>query len=168
MCGSEMENKKTEIATFAAGCFWHVEDTLRHLSGVIDAISGYTDGTTVDPTYEQVCRHNTGHAEAVQVTYDPAKISYEKLLDAFWKLHDPTTWHRQGPDVGSQYRSAIFYHNKEQEQAALKSKTEHQKTLSQKIVTEIKPAGTFYKAEEYHQRYLEKNGRSSCGWSGKE
>lgn len=160
-------SKKTEIATFAAGCFWHVEDTFRHLPGVIDAISGYTDGDIVNPTYEQVCQHNTGHAEAVQVTYDPTKISYEKLLATFWELHDPTTWHRQGPDVGSQYRSAIFYHNKEQEETALRSKEEHQKKLSKKIVTEIKPATAFYKAEEYHQRYLEKNGRSSCGWSDK-
>jgi peptide-methionine (S)-S-oxide reductase len=155
------------IATFAAGCFWHVEETFRHLDGVLEVFSGYTDGTTVNPTYQQVCADNTGHAEAVQIEYNPQKISYEKLLDVFWQMHDPTTWHRQGPDVGSQYRSAIFFHTTEQEQAAIKSKQAQQQKLTKKIVTEIKPASTFYKAEEYHQRYLEKHGHSACGLPGK-
>lgn len=151
-------------ATFAAGCFWGVEDAFRHLHGVTDVVVGYTGGHTVDPTYEQVCTGTTGHAEAAQVTYDPSLVSYQDLLAAFWNMHDPTTINRQGPDIGSQYRSAIFYHTPEQGQVAFASKAalEDSGRFSSAIVTEIVPAGRFYKAEEYHQRYVEKNGGGVC------
>ncbi|HKW25835.1 MAG TPA: peptide-methionine (S)-S-oxide reductase MsrA [Terriglobales bacterium] len=151
-----------EKATFAAGCFWGVEASFRALPGVIDAQVGYTGGSLPNPTYHDVCTDNTGHAEALEITFDPAKISYDKLLDHFWQMHDPTTPNRQGPDFGTQYRSAIFFHSPEQERAARASRERWQKRFRQPIVTEIAPASTFYRAEEYHQRYLEKKGVSSC------
>lgn len=151
-------------ATFGAGCFWGVEASFRQLDGVTDARSGYSGGTTVSPTYKDVCTGTTGHAEAVEVAYDPARISYDRLLDAFWKMHDPTTRDRQGPDVGSQYRSAIFYHDEEQKRAAEASRAaqDASKLYRGPIVTLIQPAGPFYEAEDYHQRYLEKRGMVSC------
>ena len=154
----------TEIATFAAGCFWGVESKFRMIPGVVDAIVGYSNGHTKNPTYKDVCTDETGHAEVVQVTFDPAQVSYEKLLEAFWMLHDPTQLNRQGPDSGTQYRSAIFIHSPEQEAAAKKSKAalEASGKFRRPIATEITPAGTFYRAEEYHQRYLEKRGAASC------
>ena len=142
-------------ATFAAGCFWGVEDKFRKLAGVISTQVGYTGGHTENPTYEQVCSDKTGHAEAVEITFDPEKISYKELLDVFWRIHDPTTLNRQGFDVGSQYRSAIFYHNDEQKKLALETKPEN-------AVTEIVSASKFWRAEEYHQLYYEKTGRSGC------
>lgn len=151
-----------EKATFAAGCFWGVEASFRALPGVVDAAVGYTGGTLADPTYHDVCTDRTGHAEALQITFDPAKISYDQLLDHFWQMHDPTTPNRQGPDFGTQYRSAIFFHSPQQEQAARASRERWQKRFRQPIVTEIVPAATFYRAEEYHQRYLEKKGLTSC------
>jgi peptide methionine sulfoxide reductase msrA/msrB len=152
--------KKLEKATFAAGCFWGVEAAFRGIEGVESTAVGYTGGTTKNPTYEQVCRKDTGHAEAVRVLYDPEKVSYEKLLEAFWKKHDPTQVDRQGPDVGDQYRSAIFYHSPEQEKAAKASMEALEKSgrYGRPIVTKIVEAGDFYKAEEYHQQYLEKQG----------
>ncbi len=153
-----------EKATFAAGCFWGVEAMFRRLNGVLDATVGYTDGSTLDPNYEAVCRGDTGHAEAVEVCFDPARISYKKLLAVFWDSHNPTTRNRQGPDVGSQYRSAIFCHSPEQQTAAEASRNYHQSELGEgrPIVTQIVAASTFYRAEEYHQRYLEKHGRGHC------
>jgi peptide-methionine (S)-S-oxide reductase len=147
-------------ATFAAGCFWGVESEFRRLDGVVDATVGYTGGKTSEPTYEQVCADRTGHAEAVEVKYDPAKISYEKLLEAFWEIHDPTTPNRQGPDVGSQYRSAVFVHDDKQAAAAraVKAALEKAGRYRRPIVTEIVPATPFYKAEDYHQRYFQKRG----------
>lgn len=153
---------KTETATFAAGCFWGVEAAFRQVPGVLGAISGYTGGTVENPSYRLVCTDTTGHAEAVEVTYDPDVVSYEKLLDVFWQIHDPTTTNRQGPDVGSQYRSAIFTHNDAQRNAAKLSLAGEQKNYSKPIVTEIVEAGPFYHAEEYHQRYFEKNGVAAC------
>jgi peptide-methionine (S)-S-oxide reductase len=150
------------LATFAAGCFWGVEDVFRKVPGVVEVISGYTGGTVPAPTYEQVCRGDTGHAESVLVTYDPAKVSYEELLETFWRHHDPTTPNRQGPDVGSQYRSAIFCHGPEQLRAAQASKAAMAARFSRPIVTEIQPASTFWPAEEYHQRYVERTGRGAC------
>jgi peptide methionine sulfoxide reductase msrA/msrB len=155
---------KTETATFAAGCFWGVEETFRQLPGVKSTRVGYTGGHLDNPTYKVVCTDATGHAEAVEVEFDPAKTSYDELLKVFWENHDPTTVNRQGPDYGSQYRSAIFYHSPEQKAAAEASK----KALAasgkyrREIVTEIVPAATFWKAEEYHQQYLQKNGMSNC------
>ncbi len=153
-----------EKATFAAGCFWGVEATFRQIPGVIDALVGYTGGSYDNPTYKDVCTGTTGHAEAVQVEYDPTVVSYEQLLDVFWKNHDPTTRNRQGPDIGTQYRSAIFYHTPEQEAAARasKAKLDQSGRYKRAIVTEITPATTFYEAEAYHQRYLEKRGKSHC------
>lgn len=142
-------------ATFAAGCFWGVEDKFRKLNGVISTQVGYTGGHTENPTYEEVCSDETGHAEAVEITFDPEKISYKELLFIFWRTHNPTTLNRQGFDVGSQYRSAIFYHNDEQKHLALESKP-------QNAVTEIVPSTKFWRAEEYHQQYYEKTGRSGC------
>ena len=152
----------TAVATFGAGCFWGVEAAFRQLPGVIEATSGYIGGTLEKPSYQQVCTGNTGHAEAVQVTYDPQKVTYEALLDLFWRMHDPTTLNRQGPDVGTQYRSAIFYHTPEQAEAARRSKEqlETSGTLKGPVVTQIEAASTFYPAEDYHQRYFEKNGVS--------
>jgi peptide-methionine (S)-S-oxide reductase len=154
----------TEIATFGAGCFWGIEAAFRRVPGVVDAIVGYSGGEMANPTYKDVCTDETGHAEVVQVTFDPAKLSYEKLLDAFWAMHDPTQVNRQGPDSGSQYRTAIFFHSPEQEAAAKKSKAalDASGKFRRPIATEITPAGTFYRAEEYHQRYLEKRGAASC------
>jgi len=153
---------KHEIATFAAGCFWGVESAFRELigKGVISTRVGYTGGHTENPTYEDVCSHTTGHAEAVEVTFDPAKISYSKLLNVFWSIHDPTTLNRQGPDVGDQYRSAIFYHSDEQRKLAEDSKAELEKSgkYGKPVVTEITQAGVFYPAEDYHQQYFEKRG----------
>jgi peptide-methionine (S)-S-oxide reductase len=153
-----------EKATFAAGCFWGVEATFRQLKGVQSTQVGYTGGKADNPTYKQVCTDLTGHAEAVEVTYDPDQVSYEKLLDVFWNAHDPTTANRQGPDVGSQYRSAIFYHSPEQKAAAEASKEALDKagSLGRPIVTEIVPATDFWRAEEYHQQYLEKRGLANC------
>lgn len=153
-----------EKATFAAGCFWGVEAAFRQVPGVVATRVGYTGGTLANPTYQQVCTDRTGHAEAVEVTYDPARVSYDELLGIFWAEHDPTTRNRQGPDVGSQYRSAIFFHSPEQEAAARASRDAVQARLPEgrEVVTEIVPATEFYPAEEYHQRYLEKMGRASC------
>jgi peptide-methionine (S)-S-oxide reductase len=151
-------------ATFAAGCFWGVEAAFRQIPGVQQTAVGYTDGQTKNPTYEQVCTDRTGHAEAVDVEYDPAVVSYDKLLEVFWTNHDPTQLNRQGPDHGSQYRSAIFYHTAEQKAAAEASKQALADSgkLRRPIVTQIVPAAEFYRAEEYHQQYLEKRGQSSC------
>lgn len=151
-------------ATFAAGCFWGVEATFRQIPGVISTRVGYTGGHFNDPSYKDVCTDRTGHAEAVEVDYDPAKVSYDDLLRVFWENHDPTQLNRQGPDWGTQYRSAIFYHSPEQEQAAraAKAKLEKSGQYSRPLVTEITPASTFYQAEDYHQQYLEKRGVASC------
>ena len=152
-----------ERATFAAGCFWGVEAAFRELDGVLDVSVGYTGGATTDPTYEQVCGGGTGHAEAVEVIFDPATVSYGQLLETFWNIHDPTTPNRQGWDLGSQYRSAIFFHGHAQERLALASRDSEQESLVKAIVTEIVPATTFYRAEEYHQRYFERSGYAACG-----
>lgn len=155
----------TQVATFAAGCFWGVEARLRQVPGVVDAEVGYTGGTLENPTYEDVCTGRTGHAEAVRVTFDPSRVSYAQLLDAFWRLHDPTTLNRQGPDVGTQYRSAVFYHDAAQEAAAGESKArlaQEGRFAGRRIVTEIVPAATFWRAEEYHPRYVEKHGGDAC------
>jgi peptide-methionine (S)-S-oxide reductase len=158
------EKPMTEIATFGAGCFWGIEAAFRRVPGVVDAVVGYSGGEMPNPTYKDVCTDETGHAEVVQVTFDPAKLSYEKLLDAFWAMHDPTQVNRQGPDFGSQYRTAIFFHSPEQEVAAKKSKAalDASGKFRRPIATEITPAATFYRAEEYHQRYLDKRGAASC------
>jgi peptide-methionine (S)-S-oxide reductase len=157
-----MENNENNLdkATFAAGCFWGVEDAFRKLKGVTDAISGYSGGHTQNPTYEEVSTDKTGHAESVEVTYSPKEVTYNELLERFWKIHNPTTMNRQGPDVGSQYRSIIFYHTPEQKEAAEKSKKELDELgkYSDPVVTEIIPAQEFWKAEEYHQHYVEKHG----------
>jgi len=159
--GEEGTMKK---ATFAAGCFWGIESAFRAVDGVASTQVGYTGGGTEDPNYREVCTDLTGHAEAVEVTYDPRRVSYEDLLDLFWKIHDPTQHNRQGPDVGSQYRSAIFFHDAGQEKAALASREALEKSgrFKREIATEIVPAATFYRAEEYHQQYLEKRGLGSC------
>ena len=149
-------------ATFGAGCFWGVEAAFRQVDGVTKTEVGYEGGTLENPTYEDVCSHTTGHAEVVQVTYDPERVSYEQLLDVFWGKHDPTQLNRQGPDIGDQYRSVIFFHDADQEEAALQSKAREQVNRQAPIVTQIEPAETFYEAEDYHQQYLEKRGRSSC------
>ncbi len=151
-------------ATFAAGCFWGVEAAFRQLPGVISTRVGYIGGQTPNPTYQEVCTDRTGHAEAVEVEYDPSKISYEQLLNVFWENHDPTTLNRQGPDRGTQYRSAIFFHTPEQETQAKDSKEAWDKSgrFRNKIVTQIVPAPAFYQAEDYHQQYLEKRGLATC------
>ena len=148
----------TQQAAFAAGCFWGIEKEFRQVKGVINTAVGYSGGQTKNPTYEQVCTGKTGHAETVLVEFDPALVAYDQLLDTFWNLHDPTTLNRQGPDVGEQYRSIIFYHNEEQKKAALASRDKKQKGLSQPIVTEIIPAVDLWRAEEHHQRYFDKHG----------
>jgi peptide-methionine (S)-S-oxide reductase len=158
-----------EKATFAGGCFWGVEHLFNQVPGVIEAVSGYEGGNRDNPTYEHVCGGRTGHAEAVEVTYDPSKVSYEELLNSFWNMHDPTTLNRQGPDMGHQYRSVIFFNSPEQEKVAYESKAKAQKYFDRPIVTEIVPAAHFWRAEEYHQRYFEKHpGHYSChfvrGW----
>jgi peptide-methionine (S)-S-oxide reductase len=152
-------------ATFAEGCFWGVEANFQSTPGVISAVSGYTGGKTANPSYEDVCSGRTGHAEAVEVEFDPARVSYEDLLKIFWTSHDPTTPNRQGPDVGTQYRSAIFFHDAAQEVAARASKEQLEKSgrLKRPIVTEIVAAGPFYRAEEYHQKYFAKHGLHGCG-----
>jgi peptide-methionine (S)-S-oxide reductase len=151
-------------ATFAAGCFWGVEATFRQLPGVISTRVGYIGGRTANPTYKQVCMDTTGHAEAVEIEYDPSKLSYDKLLEVFWENHDPTQLNRQGPDWGKQYRSAIFFHSPEQETEAKASKEQLEKShrFSKPVVTQIVPATTFFEAEDYHQQYLEKKGLASC------
>jgi peptide-methionine (S)-S-oxide reductase len=153
-----------ELATFAAGCFWGVEADFRNIPGVFDTVVGYTGGQTENPTYQEVCTHTTGHAEAVRVSFDTEKISFEQLVEAFFDLHDPTTQNRQGPDVGSQYRSAIFYHNETQKQTAeaVKQALDQSGKYSWPIVTQIVPAGPFYTAEKYHQRYYEKHSLRHC------
>ncbi len=151
-----------EKATFGAGCFWGVETAFRQVKGVLSTQVGYTGGTTKNPTYEQVCSHTTGHAEAVEVTYDPAQVSYDDLLKVFWESHDPTQMNRQGPDVGSNYRSAIFYHSPQQKAAGEASKQKEQVHHKKPVVTEITTAQTFYPAEDYHQQYLEKRGLATC------
>ena len=153
-----------EKATFAAGCFWGVEAAFRQVPGVTGTRVGYTGGTVADPTYELVCTGTTGHAEALEVTFDPERVSYDELLELFWSKHNPTTRNRQGPDFGSQYRSAIFFHSPEQEAAsrASRDRLEAEGKFKNPIVTEIVPAAPFYEAEDYHQRDLEKRGRSSC------
>jgi peptide-methionine (S)-S-oxide reductase len=151
-----------ERATFAAGCFWGIEAAFREVEGVLATTVGYIGGTTADPSYEQVCSGTTGHAEAVDVWFDPSIVSYDELLATFWSIHDPTSLNRQGWDFGSQYRSAIFFHDAEQERHAHASRDEHQASLSRQIVTEIVPAPAFYPAEDYHQRYFEKHGGAVC------
>ncbi len=146
-----------EKATFGAGCFWGVEEAFRKVEGVVDVAVGYNGGHTENPTYGDVCSGTTGHVEVAEVEYEPSKVTYENLLEVFWENHDPTTPNRQGPDVGTQYRSAIFFHNPEQEAAARASKEEAQARFEDPIVTEITSASEFYRAEEYHQRYFEKN-----------
>ncbi len=154
----------TEKATFGAGCFWGVEAAFRQIPGVISTAVGYEGGEIKNPTYRDVCTDQTGHAEVVEVTFDPAKVSYNDMLKTFWENHDPTQFNRQGPDYGRQYRSAIFFHSPEQEAAARASKEALDKSgvFKRKIVTEISPAKEFWRAEEYHQQYLEKRGMASC------
>jgi len=153
-----------EIATFGAGCFWGVEAGFRKVPGVLETAVGYSGGKLENPTYKDVCTDTTGHAEVVQVTFDPEKLSYEHLLEVFFRLHDPTQVNRQGPDSGKQYRTAIFFHSPEQEATArrVKQALEASKKFARPIATEISPAATFWRAEEYHQRYLEKRGVESC------
>ena len=146
-------------ATFGAGCFWGVEAAFRQLDGVTRTRVGYSGGTTENPTYEDVCSHTTGHAEVVEVTYDPERVSYDELLEVFWHKHDPTQLNRQGWDIGDNYRSAIFFHDEEQQEAALKSKAGEQRNWGAPIVTQVEPAQTFYEAEDYHQQYS----RSAAG-----
>ena len=151
-----------EKATFGAGCFWGVEADFRKIDGVTRSTVGYLGGTLQHPSYEQVCTGSTGHAEVVQVEFDPDVVAFDVLLDLFWKIHDPTQLNRQGPDVGAQYRSAIFFHSPEQEKAARASKERAQDRFNRPVVTEVTEASTFYPAEDYHQRYLEKRGLTSC------
>lgn len=164
LAGKPAASAKRAKAAFAAGCFWGVEETLRQVKGVTATAVGYMGGTRENPTYEDVCTGTTGHAETVELEYDPSRVSYEDLLKIFWENHDPTTLNRQGPDVGEQYRSVIFYYTPEQQAAAEASKAEQEKkkAFSRPIVTRIVPASRFYRAEEYHQRYLQKHGRSRC------
>jgi peptide-methionine (S)-S-oxide reductase len=157
-----MNSEGLQRATFAAGCFWGVEASFREIEGVVSTKVGYTGGSTVGPTYEQVCSDATGHAEAVEVSFDPAMVSYDDLVSVFWSLHDPTSRNRQGWDFGSQYRSAIFFHDAEQERLAIASRDERQSSVSRPIVTQIVPASAFYDAEGYHQRYFEKHGGAAC------
>lgn len=157
-----MDAPRLEQATFAAGCFWGVEATFRRLAGVKSTQVGYSGGALKNPSYHDVCTDSTGHAEAVEVAYDPQVISYHDLLEVFWSNHNPTTLNRQGPDVGTQYRSAIFFHSPEQEAEARRSRDETQARFPRPIVTEIKPAQTFWPAEDYHQQHLEKRGLANC------
>ncbi|WP_266203268.1 peptide-methionine (S)-S-oxide reductase MsrA [Pontibacter kalidii] len=159
------ENKKLEKATFGAGCFWGIEETFRNTPGVADTEVGYMGGHVPDPTYQEVCSDRTGHAEVVQVTYDPQQVTYDQLLQVFWHAHDPTQFNRQGPDVGSQYRSVVFYHSDEQRLMAETTKENWQQSpefSGRQIQTEIVPADAFYRAEEHHQQYLMKRGEASC------
>jgi methionine-S-sulfoxide reductase len=161
--GADMKDKRrTALATFGMGCFWGAEADFCGLAGVLDTRVGYAGGATKNPGYRQVSSGQTGHAEVVQVEYDPSVISYEQLLEVFWRKHDPTTPNRQGPDVGTQYRSMILFHDKEQERIAKASKRSHAGRFRRPIVSEIVPATAFYPAEDYHQRYLEKRGRARC------
>lgn len=155
---------KTEKATFGAGCFWGVESAFRQIEGVTDTAVGYMGGNLANPSYRDVCTDMTGHAEVVQVEFDPARVKYDALLNAFWELHDPTQMNRQGPDVGTQYRSVIFIHNPQQETAARASKQvlDSAGIYKRPIVTQILPAAQFWRAEEYHQQYLEKRGLAHC------
>jgi len=155
---------QTEKATFGAGCFWQVEAEFRQVKGVVATAVGYEGGTYANPTYRDVCTDRTGHAEVVEVEYEPSRISYEQLLNVFWENHDPTTLNRQGPDFGTQYRSVVFFHTPEQQAAALASKEQLQASRKYRrpIVTQVVPATQFYRAEDYHQQYLEKRGLSSC------
>jgi peptide-methionine (S)-S-oxide reductase len=152
----------TERATFGAGCFWGVEVAFRNVPGVVKTAVGYEGGTTPNPTYEDVCSHRTGHAEVVEVEFDPDQVSYEELLDVFWEEHDPTQLNRQGADVGSQYRSVLFFHSPEQEETALASRARAQTRFDRPIATEIVPAQPFWRAEDYHQQYLVKRGLATC------
>jgi peptide-methionine (S)-S-oxide reductase len=152
----------TETATFGAGCFWHVEEAFRKVEGVTKTTVGYMGGNTENPSYKDVCTDKTGHVEVCRVEFDPNITSYEKLLELFWKIHDPTQHNRQGPDVGTQYKSVIFYHDDNQKKLAIISKEEKQKELNVKFATEIIPTEYFYKAEEYHQKYLMKTGKNTC------
>ena len=154
---------KTELATFGAGCFWHVEEAFRDIKGVVKTEVGYMGGTMNKPTYEDVCTDETGHAEVVQVEFDPKVIPYEKLLEVFWSIHDPTQKNRQRPDEGTQYRSVIFYHSEEQKKASEKSLKDHEKKFDKPIATQIIKAGTFWKAVDYNQKYLMKRGLKTCG-----
>jgi peptide-methionine (S)-S-oxide reductase len=157
-------NHTTEKATFGAGCFWGIEAVFRQVPGVKATAVGFMGGAVENPTYEDVCYRDTGHAEVVEVEFDPGRVAYEALLDVFWENHDPTTLNRQGPDIGEQYRSAVFYHSAEQQRAAEQSKEalEREGRYRRPVVTEITPASTFYRAEEYHQQYLEKRGLATC------
>jgi len=163
--GTPGGEKKMEKATFGAGCFWHVEAAFRNVKGVVSTRVGYMGGRTDNPTYRDVCSHTTGHAEVVEVTFDPAVVSYDRLLDVFWDEHDPTSVNRQGPDIGDQYRSVVFYHNEAQKNAAIRSKERLSASgrYSRPVATGIEPASTFWMAEDYHQQYLEKRGAASCG-----
>jgi len=152
----------TKKATFGAGCFWGVEAAFRQIEGVTKTEVGYEGGTLARPSYEDVCSHTTGHAEVVEVTYDPERVPYDELLDVFWRNHDPTQLNRQGWDVGDQYRSVIFFHDSEQQEIATRSKAQQQTRHRNPVVTVVEPAQTFYVAEDYHQQYLEKQGRSTC------
>ena len=154
-----------ELATFGAGCFWGVEAAFRRVDGVLETAVGYSGGTTASPTYREVCSGTTGHAEVVQLKFDPAAVSYDQLLDLFWQIHDPTQLNRQGPDFGTQYRTAVFFHSPEQEAAAKasKEKLESSGRFSRPIATEIAPAADFTMAEDYHQQYFEKRGMAGCG-----
>ena len=149
-------------ATFGAGCFWHIEETFMNVKDVASTAVGYMGGNFENPTYEDVCSHKTGHAEVVQIAYDPKKVSYKELLEVFWKIHDPTSLNRQGPDIGAQYRSVIFYHNKKQKKEAEASMKKQQKHYGNRIVTEITQTKKFWKAEEDHQKYLQKSGMRAC------
>ena len=162
-----MTMTQTRKATFGAGCFWGVEAAFRQVPGVVSTAVGYLGGTLPNPTYRDVCSGRTGHAEVVEVEYDPSRVTYDDLLAVFWENHDPTTLNRQGPDVGTQYRSAVFFHTPEQEAAARASKEQRERSgkYRRPIVTEITPATTFYRAEEYHQQYLEKRGLAHCSLS---
>jgi peptide-methionine (S)-S-oxide reductase len=162
--GQDSSSGQPEVAIFAAGCFWGVEQTFRQVEGVLETSVGYTDGHTIDPTYKQVCSGRTGHAEAVRVVYDPQKVGYDELLDIFWSNHDPTTPNRQGPDIGEQYRSAIFTTTDAQAREARESKQalDDSDRFGRPIVTQIVPAGEYYPAEDYHQQYIEKRGGGSC------
>jgi peptide-methionine (S)-S-oxide reductase len=165
MSANGMSEKKLEKATFGAGCFWHVEDEFMKVPGVVSTEVGFEGGHTENPSYRDVCTHTTGHAEVVQVTYDPSKVSYDDLLNVFWNIHNPTTLNRQGPDVGDQYRSVIFYHDMAQEEAAKATKERLEKSgrFNKPIVTQIVPAQKFWRAEEYHQKYFQKTGQRACG-----
>jgi peptide-methionine (S)-S-oxide reductase len=157
-----VEPMENQIAVFGAGCFWGVEEAFRTLPGVLETEVGYAGGHTSNPTYRDVCSHASGHAEVVKVTFDPSKVTFGQLLDVFWEEHDPTQVNRQGPDVGDQYRSVIFYQDEAQRHTAQESLQEHQKGLGRPIATQIVPAAPFFSAEEYHQQYLAKRGQASC------